>query len=213
VRIGKPRIERWRMFATVLVIASLSIASGEVVAQRVSTPVIEASVLSRIDPDPVSVQPASDERSVPSNAAPDRLQVVLALMAVGIVAAVIVPTWLVFRAIGQARAKRARTISVVQVDPPSVQFGIVRVGQTAVRQLAVMDHGTAAMQFSAVSVSGTGFSLEGIPATPLALALGGRVDFQLKFEPARTCRCSGTLRLRSNGPLEWSVDVQGRAVN
>ena len=196
------------------IVASLALSPGQLVVAEQRVPVVvEVAAPAVLAAEPAAARPGQRRTSVTPEAAIDGLDVILFLEAAAIAAAVIVPLWLVSRAINRARAKRLPTTSSVQIDPPSVRFGIVSVGQTALRPLAVTNRGTAAIQLSAVAVSGAGFSLEGLPPTPFRLGPGEHVDVHLTFAPARTCRSSGRIEIRSGTPDDrWNVALEARAV-
>jgi HYDIN/CFA65/VesB family protein len=203
---------RWkpsvRLVASVLIVCCLSAAwPSRALAQPAAEPRAEGA---RSAQDDVG---RPDKGVDPGTTAFDVLDVVGVIYVVGVSAGVVLGVWLIAKGVGRARTA-GLTGGVLQVDPPIVAFGLVRVGETAVQQAVITNHGSVPMRLSATSVSGSGFTLEAAPSTQLIIAPGGRVDVRLRFRPSHPCRCSGILWIHTEAPKrDWRVEVEARAVN
>jgi hypothetical protein len=81
-------------------------------------------------------------------------------------------------------------VTALQVNPNSVSFGDVQVGQTATASVSLVNPGTAAVSVAQLNVTGQTFSVAGgtLPAT---IAAGATYTFQIAFKPAADSTYSG----------------------
>jgi hypothetical protein len=86
---------------------------------------------------------------------------------------------------------------LISVSPSSVSFDNVITGATSSKTITVQNPGSATLNVSQVTVSGTGYTLSG-PALPLSIAPGGASSFSVAFAPASAGTFSGSLALLSN---------------
>jgi hypothetical protein len=89
--------------------------------------------------------------------------------------------------------------------PASVSLGSVTVGSSQTQALTVSNSGGASLTISAVTVSGTGFSVSGL-TFPYTLPAGGSASLSVTFVPSTTGTDNATLSLSSNAS-DPSVDV------
>lgn len=99
------------------------------------------------------------------------------------------------------------------VSPQSVAFGSVLVGTTASYPVTLTNPGNASATVSAMGISGSGFSLNGV-STPITVGAGQSAAFTVRFAPTTTGNASGTLSITSNAPgSPITVPVSGSASN
>jgi hypothetical protein len=87
----------------------------------------------------------------------------------------------------------------LQANQSSLAFGSVTNGSNLTKQVVLTNTGTAAVQISAVSVTGTGFTVSGISA-PTTLNASATATLSVKFAPAATGAVSGSVTVTSNAP-------------
>lgn len=78
--------------------------------------------------------------------------------------------------------------------PGSVGFGNVSIGSSATQTVALSNPGTGSTTISSVNTSGQGFSISGL-ATPLDLAAGQTITFNVTFAPTSGGPLTGDIRL------------------
>ena len=81
-------------------------------------------------------------------------------------------------------------------NPASLNFGSVTVGNNQSLSETVTNTGGTSVTISQASVTGTGFSLNGI-TTPLTLTAGQSTTFNVKFTPTSAASTSGNVTLTS----------------
>jgi hypothetical protein len=91
------------------------------------------------------------------------------------------------------------------VNSSTVSFGNVAVGTPSTQSVTLTSSGTAAVTVSAVSLSGTGFTMTGA-TFPLTLNSGQTATLSLQFEPTATGAATGNLTISSNASSN-STDV------
>jgi hypothetical protein len=91
------------------------------------------------------------------------------------------------------------------VNSSTVAFGNVAVGTPSTQSVTLTSSGTAAVTVSAVSLSGTGFTMTGA-TLPLTLNSGQTATLSLQFEPTATGAATGNLTISSNASSN-STDV------
>ena len=85
----------------------------------------------------------------------------------------------------------------VSASPATVTFGNVQVGGTAARQEVLTNSGTAPVSISQISVTGSGFSVNGV-SLPLSLTAGQSISLNVVFNPQLAGQASGNLSISSN---------------
>lgn len=97
----------------------------------------------------------------------------------------------------------------IAIVPASVDFKNVVVGQKNTQTIQISNTGEAALNVSAVQLTGTGFSLSSL-AVPLELAPGATKNFTLSFSPKSASTVKGTINIVSDDPTSpTSIAVQG----
>jgi hypothetical protein len=99
----------------------------------------------------------------------------------------------------------ATASSAISVNPSSLAFGNVTVGQTATLPLTVSNTGTASLNISSLT-AGTPFSVVS-PATPVTVNAGGSATVTVKFAPSSAGSTAGTLAIASNDPSKPTLNV------
>ena len=87
----------------------------------------------------------------------------------------------------------------ISMIPSSVSFGNVTVGVTNSQTLTIKNPGTATLNVTQASLSGTGFTSTGL-TVPLSVPAGGSSTFNVGFAPTSAGAASGSLTLISNTP-------------
>ncbi len=94
-------------------------------------------------------------------------------------------------------------------NPASVAFGSVVVGNSNSDVITLRNNGNAALSFSQVSVSGSGFSVSGL-TTSSTIAAGASLNFNAIFTPASAASSTGSIALVTNGsPAQISIALTG----
>jgi len=83
------------------------------------------------------------------------------------------------------------------VSVSTVSFGSVLVGSSTTQSVTLTSSGTAALNLSQASISGSGFTMSGI-TTPVTLSAGQTATLTLKFAPQQAGNDSGSISLASN---------------
>ena len=94
----------------------------------------------------------------------------------------------------------------ISLSSTSVQFGAVSDGSTGNATLLITNNGNADLTISVVSVTGTGFGVNGI-ATPKTISAGQSISAELTFQPTVAGAASGTLSFTSNDPTNPTMAV------
>ena len=101
----------------------------------------------------------------------------------------------------------------LQTDPASIDFGKLAVKKTSARKVSVSNTGNAKITISKVSLSGTGFSVSGLPSQ-FALEPQQTTSFEVSFHPQAKGLVKGSLGFVSKdltNPL--SLSLAGDAVD
>jgi hypothetical protein len=85
----------------------------------------------------------------------------------------------------------------IAVNPTSVSFGNVTVGAPNSQTILIQNNGTATLNISQLTASGTGFSVSGL-ALPATVTSGSSTTFNVAFAPASAGAVSGSVSLVSN---------------
>jgi hypothetical protein len=94
----------------------------------------------------------------------------------------------------------------IALNSNSVQFGTVTDGSTGSATLLISNNGNADLTISLVSVTGTGFGVNGI-TTPKTIPAGQSVSVGLTFQPTVAGAANGTLSITSNDPANQTTTV------
>ncbi len=86
--------------------------------------------------------------------------------------------------------------STLGASPASVSFGSVAVGSNSQQTVTVTNTGNASTTISALTASGTGFSVTGL-ATPVTIAANQSASFTAQFAPTTSGAASGTITVSS----------------
>ena len=85
-------------------------------------------------------------------------------------------------------------------NPSSASFGNVIIGNSNSQTINLTNGGTAAVSISQANVSGTGFSISGLPALPMTINPGVSATFNAVFTPTATGSVTGSISVVSNTP-------------
>ena len=99
----------------------------------------------------------------------------------------------------------------LQVQPGSVAFGSVPVGQTATATISVQNSGSAPIQVSQINPEGEAFSVTGQSSLPISLAAGSAYSLNVTFTPTAAGAATGQLAITSNSSTTPTavVDLSG----
>lgn len=107
------------------------------------------------------------------------------------------------------------TVPTIAVDPTSLAFGRVSVGEQARRSVTIRNRGTAPLQISQMSLTGAGrndFALTGATA-PLSVAPGANREIEIGFTPQSRSAVSANLVVTHNAdgsPTSIALSGQGK---
>jgi len=104
-------------------------------------------------------------------------------------------------------------LPVLDVAPLSISFGNVTVGGSSTQTLTLTGSGTASSTISQATVSGTGFSINGL-SLPRTLALNQTATVNVTFAPATAGSVNGSVAFTSSAldsPLSVSLSGNGVA--
>ncbi|HEX3985490.1 MAG TPA: choice-of-anchor D domain-containing protein [Acidobacteriaceae bacterium] len=129
-------------------------------------------------------------------------------------------TWLALAAVGVVVLGLSGCGSIVQsptsaavnaggltVNPSSVSFGSVAVGQTASASVALSNGGTTTVQVTQISVSGTGFEEVSSDTLPLNIGPGDSYNVAVSFAPASSGAASGQITVASSAAGGGTITV------
>jgi len=88
-------------------------------------------------------------------------------------------------------------VGQLQASTASVSFGSVETGSSSTKQVVLTNTGTAAVKISSISVTGTGFSVNGI-TTPVTLNPSANATLNLVFLPTSSGSSTGSVTVTSN---------------
>jgi hypothetical protein len=95
---------------------------------------------------------------------------------------------------------------LIEVTPPSLNFGNVVTGESAVLKLIVRNIGNAPLNIASIASNDPQFSIS-LPATMFALPGGSSINVSVRFAPASAGAKTGALSVNSNDPIRPRVDV------
>ena len=100
----------------------------------------------------------------------------------------------------------------IAASPTSVAFANVVVGNSNSQPVTLRNNGTATLNFSNITVTGTGMTITGL-STATTIAASGSLTFNVIFTPTSTATINGTIRLTTNGtPSPLTINVTGTGV-
>jgi hypothetical protein len=94
----------------------------------------------------------------------------------------------------------------LSIAPASFAYGSVADGQTKSQTFTLTNTGSATLTISQLSISGAGYSLNGL-TTPSTIAAGGSATFNAVFAPTTAGSLPGTVTISSNAPGSPSTVV------
>lgn len=93
--------------------------------------------------------------------------------------------------------------------PPSISFGNIQTGSTAVSRVTVTNNKSGNTTISSTVIKGTGFSVQGL-SLPLTLTPGQSFTFTLAFSPKSTASVSGSFQaLNPRNYTSVSIPLSG----
>ena len=95
--------------------------------------------------------------------------------------------------------------------PYPIAFGDVPVGTIATRVETCTNTGSGPLTVTAVSITGPGFGVNGVPALPLVLQPGGTISFNVTFTPPGLGPQTGALTVNTN-LFDSNVDTSGNGI-
>lgn len=95
----------------------------------------------------------------------------------------------------------------IGATPVSLAFGNVALNTTATQPVAIASTGTAALQVSALTVTGSGFGLGASPTLPLNVAPGATYTINVTFTPTVAGQAAGGLSITSNASNMPAVNM------
>lgn len=99
------------------------------------------------------------------------------------------------------------TTPKIAVDPTSLDFGSVRVTQSATKTIKVTNGGQANLVISAISDPTGPFSIVGKPALPVTIASLESITLTIKFSPVFTGQATGSFSISSNDPTSPFINI------
>ncbi len=101
------------------------------------------------------------------------------------------------------------TDSGLVVNPSSVSFGSVAVGQTATASISLTNNGTTTIQIAQINISGTGFQQVSADTLPLNLNPGDTYNVVVEFAPAVTGAATGQITVSSTSASAVGISLSG----
>jgi hypothetical protein len=94
----------------------------------------------------------------------------------------------------------------IDLDPTSINFGSVDVGDTAYETISIQNDGTATLEITGLSVSNNVFGHQGM-TLPAEIPAGGGTQIQAMFSPTASGAQSGYLVIESCDPAQPAIQV------
>ncbi len=117
----------------------------------------------------------------------------------------------------QSPSSAQAAASSLTVNPSSVSFGSVAVGQTASASVTLTNSSSDAVQVSQIIVSGTGFQEVSTDTLPVSIDAGATYNVEVAFAPTTTGAASGQISVTSTaaggGTLAVSLSGTGTAAS
>lgn len=116
--------------------------------------------------------------------------------------------------LGMTSTVRDGPLGVLSADLPDapLDFAGVTVGESSVREFALLSHGAAAVTLGAMTVTGpqlAAFRAEGDCVRGLVLAPGSRCTMRLRFVPGAALQAAATLQWRTDGGNPGTLALSG----
>jgi hypothetical protein len=92
----------------------------------------------------------------------------------------------------------------------TLSFPAVDINATTNTTIQILNQGTGMGTVSSISVTGTGFQLNGLPSLPSTVAANQSLTFRIVFAPTRTGSYTGTLNINMSG-VSISATLTGSA--
>jgi hypothetical protein len=103
--------------------------------------------------------------------------------------------------VGLTATASAVTAPAIALDPTSIDFGQVIVGQTGQRTVAIRNQGTATLTVSSIALcAGTSAEFAWSPGAPLTVAAGGAAQLVVAYAPVDAGADTGCLTVASDDP-------------
>jgi len=96
----------------------------------------------------------------------------------------------------------------LSVNPASLSFGSVTVGNSGTQSITISNSGNANLTISQVTTSGAGFSGSGV-TLPLTLIPGQTASYTAQFAPTAAGSATGQISFGSNSPTNPTVSLTG----
>jgi hypothetical protein len=87
----------------------------------------------------------------------------------------------------------------ITANPSTVAFGNVAVSSSSSQTVTLSNPGNTALTISALTASGTGYSVNGF-TLPIAIAAGANTTINAQFAPTTTGSSAGSISITSNAP-------------
>jgi Abnormal spindle-like microcephaly-assoc'd, ASPM-SPD-2-Hydin len=98
--------------------------------------------------------------------------------------------------------------SGLQISPGSLSFGSVSIGKTVTANVSVVNLNSAAIEISAIYVTGKGFTASAQNNLPITVAAaGGTYSLSVAFDPAAAGAASGSLTVTTNSGADSTAVV------
>lgn len=101
---------------------------------------------------------------------------------------------------------KADAVTLV-ATPTAVDFGTVRVGNSANQKISIANNGSETVQISQLSLSNGAFKVDGEGQLPVSLATGSQLSFTVHFMPGDATDRSGQLSVLSSASTTPAVIV------
>jgi Abnormal spindle-like microcephaly-assoc'd, ASPM-SPD-2-Hydin len=96
----------------------------------------------------------------------------------------------------------------LEISPATLSFGSVSVGKTVTANISIVNLNSAAVQISAVNVTGAGFTAQVQNSLPITVAAaGGSFTLSVAFDPTVSGTVSGQLTLTTNSATDPTPSV------
>ncbi|MGA9142556.1 MAG: choice-of-anchor D domain-containing protein [Candidatus Acidiferrales bacterium] len=107
------------------------------------------------------------------------------------------------------------TASVLTMSPETLQFGNVKVGQSATQSVKLTNSGNVDLVVNLAQISGTGFGMTGL-SLPATISAGKSISFNVQFTPPSAQGMTGSIKFTdnaSNSPQGLTLAGAGTAAN
>jgi hypothetical protein len=101
----------------------------------------------------------------------------------------------------------APTFPIIGVSQAAINFGSVRVTQTATRTITITNSGGTDLVISNITDPANPFSIVNKPATPFTIQPGQSSDLTVRFAPGSIQRFFGSLTIVSNDPANPNLTI------